>query len=92
MTSQTTRAKFAGVMIIGGGPAGLAAAIALRQKGIDCMVVEALELPKDKCCGEGFDARGPGALLHLPTNTCYFRDNSAEARTEFSETKIDAHD
>ncbi len=77
MTCQTTRVNFAGVMIIGGGPAGLAAAIALRQKGIDCMVVETLEPPIDKCCGEGFDARGPGALLHLPTNTCDFGDNSA---------------
>ena len=50
---QQTRANFADVVIIGGGPAGLAAAIALRQKGIDCMVIEALEPPIDKCCGEG---------------------------------------
>ncbi len=92
MTSQTTRANFAGVMIIGGGPAGLAAAIALRQKGIDCMVVETLEPPIDKCCGEGFDARGPGALLHLPTNTCYVGNNSAGGPSAISRTKIDARD
>lgn len=79
-------------MIIGGGPAGLAAAIALRQKGIDCMVVETLEPPIDKCCGEGFDARRPGPLLHLPTNTCYFGDNSARGPSAISRTKIDAHD
>lgn len=79
-------------MIIGGGPAGLAAAIALRQKGIDCMVVETLELPTDKSCGEGFDARRPGALLHLPTNTGYFGDNSAGGPSAISRTKIDAHD
>jgi len=36
------------VLILGGGPAGLAAAIALRQKGIDCLVVEALEPAIDK--------------------------------------------
>jgi flavin-dependent dehydrogenase len=92
MTSQTTRANFAGVMIIGGGPAGLAAAIALRQKGIDCMVVETLELPIDKCCGEGFDARGPGALLHLRRIRATSAIILREARAEFSETKIDAHD
>jgi len=40
-------------LIIGGGPAGLAAAIALRQRGIDCTVVEAREIAIDKACGEG---------------------------------------
>ncbi len=49
-------------MIIGGGPAGLAAAIALRQKGISCLVVEALVPPIDKGCGEGLM---PDALLSL---------------------------
>lgn len=41
------------VLIVGGGPAGLAAAIALRQRGIDCLVVDALEPPIEKGCGEG---------------------------------------
>jgi flavin-dependent dehydrogenase len=43
----------ADVVIVGGGPAGLAAAIALRQKGADCLVIEALSPAIDKCCGEG---------------------------------------
>jgi menaquinone-9 beta-reductase len=43
----------ADVVILGGGPAGLAAAIALRQKGADCLVIEALSPAIDKCCGEG---------------------------------------
>src|SRR5580692_2845468 len=41
------------VLIAGGGPAGLAAAIALRQKGMDVLVVDALRPPIDKACGEG---------------------------------------
>jgi 2-polyprenyl-6-methoxyphenol hydroxylase-like FAD-dependent oxidoreductase len=41
------------VLIIGGGPAGLAAAIALRQRNIGCTVVEARSPAIDKACGEG---------------------------------------
>jgi flavin-dependent dehydrogenase len=41
------------VVILGGGPAGLAAGLALRAKGIECMVVDALAPPIDKGCGEG---------------------------------------
>jgi flavin-dependent dehydrogenase len=40
-------------LIVGGGPAGLAASIALRQRGIDCTVVEARPSAIDKACGEG---------------------------------------
>jgi flavin-dependent dehydrogenase len=40
-------------IIAGGGPAGLAAAIALRQKGLDVLVADALCPPIDKACGEG---------------------------------------
>jgi anaerobic glycerol-3-phosphate dehydrogenase len=40
-------------LIVGGGPAGLASAIALRQKGLDVLVADALRPPIDKACGEG---------------------------------------
>ena len=41
------------VLVVGGGPAGLAAAIALRQRGADVLLADALEPPIDKACGEG---------------------------------------
>jgi 2-polyprenyl-6-methoxyphenol hydroxylase-like FAD-dependent oxidoreductase len=67
------------VLIAGGGPAGLAASIALRQRGIDCAVVEALrpgganpadsrsETGIDKACGEGLmpDSRETLARLGI---------------------------
>jgi menaquinone-9 beta-reductase len=52
-------------LIAGGGPAGLAAAIALRQKGLDVLVADALRPPIDKACGEGLmpDAQNDLAAL-----------------------------
>src|ERR1700722_10540219 len=41
------------VFIIGGGPAGLAAAIAARNKGLRVMVADGNRPPIDKACGEG---------------------------------------
>jgi menaquinone-9 beta-reductase len=41
------------VFIVGGGPAGLAAAIAARQQGLRCMVADWAAPPIDKACGEG---------------------------------------
>jgi len=41
------------VFIIGGGPAGLAAALAARRQGFDVTVADSLVSPIDKACGEG---------------------------------------
>jgi menaquinone-9 beta-reductase len=50
------------VFVVGGGPAGLAAAIAARQHGLRVMVVDGGRPPIDKACGE---ALMPGALAAL---------------------------
>lgn len=41
------------VIVIGGGPAGLAAAIAARRRGFDVVVADGNRPPIDKPCGEG---------------------------------------
>ena len=53
------------VLIVGGGPAGVAAAIALRQRGIDCTVVEARAPAIDKACGEGLMPDSRAVLAQL---------------------------
>ncbi|MEY2568211.1 MAG: menaquinone-9 beta-reductase [Actinomycetota bacterium] len=41
------------VAIVGGGPAGAAAAITLARAGRDVVVVDRARFPRDKCCGDG---------------------------------------
>lgn len=41
------------VVVVGAGPAGSAAAIELGRAGIDTVVIDKAEFPRDKCCGDG---------------------------------------
>ena len=52
----------ADLLIAGGGPAGLAAAINARQQGLSVIVAEPRNDPIDKACGEGLM---PGGLTEL---------------------------
>jgi flavin-dependent dehydrogenase len=53
------------VFVIGGGPAGLAAAIAARQQGFRVVVADSAQGPIDKPCGEGLMPHGLSALERL---------------------------
>ena len=53
------------VFIIGGGPAGLAAAIAARQRGFEVIVADGASPSIDKACGEGLMPDGLAALERL---------------------------
>lgn len=50
------------VLVIGGGPAGTAAAITLARAGRDVTLVDKATFPRDKCCGDGLTT---GALRIL---------------------------
>ena len=52
----------ADLLIVGGGPAGLASAINARQQGLSVIVAEPRSDPIDKACGEGLM---PGGLTEL---------------------------
>lgn len=81
------------VFVIGGGPAGLAAAIAARRKGFTATVADGGEPPVDKACGEGLMPGTREALaelgVKLPEGAGYrlrgirFVQRDAEVEAEF---------
>ena len=57
------------VVVIGAGPAGLAAALALRARGLEVLVADGMgPEPIDKACGEGLMPDSVAALAHLGVN------------------------
>ncbi|MGC1485667.1 MAG: NAD(P)/FAD-dependent oxidoreductase [Candidatus Acidiferrum sp.] len=58
------------VFVVGGGPAGLAAAIAARIKGFRVMVADGVEPPITKACGEGLLPDALKALGELGVALC----------------------
>ena len=53
------------LVVVGGGPVGLAAAIAARQRGLEVLVADKAQPPIDKPCGEGVMPEGVSALRVL---------------------------
>jgi menaquinone-9 beta-reductase len=83
------------VFVVGGGPAGLAAALAARRKGFAVTVADGCEPPIDKACGEGLMPETLAALralnVQLPAGAgCRFRgirfvQQDAAVEAEFPE-------
>ena len=81
------------VFVIGGGPAGLAAALAARQCGFEVVVADRAQPPIDKVCAEGLMPDGIAALRRIgvelgpehgaPLRGIRFLDNELEAEASF---------
>jgi len=81
------------VFIVGGGPAGLAAAIAARQRGFVVTLADQSQAPIDKACGEGIMPEGVAALRSLGVEVPYaqyfpfrgirFVENSSDVQAAF---------
>ena len=50
------------VLVVGAGPAGIAAALEAHRGGLDVVVIDKATFPRDKCCGDGLTT---GALRVL---------------------------
>ena len=84
------------VLVIGGGPAGLAAAVAARRKGFEVTVVDGAKPPIDKACGEGLmpntvaTLRELGITIHPRDGRTFrglrFLDGGTEAEASFPVT------
>jgi len=63
------------VFVIGGGPAGLATAIAARRRGLSVVIADGATPPIDKPCGEGLMPDGVSALrdlgITIPASACH---------------------
>src|SRR5256885_1391686 len=81
------------IFVIGGGPAGLAAAIAARRRGFDVTVADGAAPPIDKACGEGIMPDGIAAARSLgvelkdasgyPFRGIRFCDSDASVQADF---------
>jgi flavin-dependent dehydrogenase len=81
------------VFVVGGGPAGLATAIAARHHGLSVAVADGAVPPIDKACGEGLMPDGVEALrklgITIPEAEAYpfcgirFVSDGAKAEAEF---------
>ena len=62
MVNDLTGVTDADVIIVGAGPAGSSTAYHLAKLGIDVLVLEKAEFPRDKICGDGLT---PAAVHEL---------------------------
>ncbi len=45
------------IAIVGAGPAGMAAALALSRQGLECVLIERSRFPRDKICGDALSGK-----------------------------------
>ena len=80
----------ADVVVVGGGPAGAAAAITLARAGRDVVVVDKARFPRDKCCGDGLTAEALRLLEALGLDPAARARRGSRSTTSSSARRRDA--
>jgi geranylgeranyl reductase family protein len=62
-------ARDADVIVVGAGPAGSATAYHLAQSGLDVLLLEKTEFPREKVCGDGLTPRAVKQLVAMGVDT-----------------------
>ncbi|MEC3982303.1 geranylgeranyl reductase family protein [Amycolatopsis sp. H20-H5] len=57
------------VIVVGAGPAGSTVATYLARSGVDVLLLEKTEFPREKVCGDGLTPRGVKQLIDLGLDT-----------------------
>jgi 2-polyprenyl-6-methoxyphenol hydroxylase-like FAD-dependent oxidoreductase len=70
-----------GIIIIGGGLAGLALGIGLRQRGVGVTIHEAGNYPRHRVCGEFISGRGQATLARLGLRELLDRAGAVSAQS-----------
>lgn len=68
-TSRRGLGEDADVVVVGAGPAGSAMATHLARAGLDVLLLEKSEFPREKVCGDGLTPRGVKQLIDLGVDT-----------------------
>lgn len=71
------------VVVVGAGPAGCAAAIHLRRRGVEVTIVDKATFPRDKFCGDGLTTSALRELADLG-----LRSSSVESWHDVSEVVV----
>jgi geranylgeranyl reductase family protein len=67
--SRRTPDQDAEVIVVGAGPAGSTVATYLARSGVDVLLLEKTEFPREKVCGDGLTPRGVKQLIDLGIDT-----------------------
>ncbi|HJS02000.1 MAG TPA: FAD-dependent oxidoreductase, partial [Variovorax sp.] len=57
------------VLVVGAGPAGSACAQTLARAGVDVLLVDRQDFPREKVCGDGLTPRAVKTLVDLGIDT-----------------------
>ena len=67
--SERTSADTADVIVVGAGPGGSAAAYHLARHGVNVLLLEKTEFPREKVCGDGLTPRAVKQLVKMGIDT-----------------------